>query len=159
MGDLLTHTDFTWGYRLQYPADWQKQPTSPTAIHFFSPLENPGDVFRDNVGVEIDETIVSLAEYVDFSINQVRTMAPNFQFGPRAATVLAGLPAEQFDMTGQLGPFIRNSRPEMLPVRYRIVAAKKEKRVLTLTFTAEARAFEKFLPSFEAMTQSMQLSG
>lgn len=158
MSQYLMHTDFAWGYRIQYPADWQKQPASLTSIHFYSPPENPGDVFRDYVSVSIDETIISLAEYMDFQLKRAQSMAPNVRFGPRTALTLANLPAEQIEMTGQLGPLLRNGRPEMLPIRCLIVAVKKEKCVVALTFMAESRAYEKFLPEFQAMLTSLELS-
>ena len=96
MENYLLHTDFTWGYQIKYPADWQKLAISPTLFGFFSPAESPNDIFQDHVRVSIDETIVSLREYIDFEISKLPSVAPTLQIGGRSALTGANLPAEQF---------------------------------------------------------------
>ena len=101
MENYLLHTDFTWGYQIKYPADWQKLAISPTLFGFFSPAESPNDIFQDHVRVSIDETIVSLREYIDFEISKLPSVAPTLQIGGRSALTVANLPAEQFEMERQ----------------------------------------------------------
>jgi hypothetical protein len=157
--NYLLHTDFTWGFRIKYPSDWRKVAISPTTIGFFSPPESPNDIFQDNVMVVVDETIVSLSEYVDFQVNKLTSVAPTVQIGRRSRVTAANLPAEQVEVSGQMGPCFRGNRPEMIPIRILTVCVMKGKRVYTVTYTAEARAYEKFMPQFRAMLESFELGG
>jgi hypothetical protein len=157
MENYLLHTDFTWGYRIKYPADWQKLAISPTVFGFFSPAESPNDIFRDNVRVDVDETIVSLREYIDFEISKSPSVAPTLQIGGRSALMVANLPAEQIEMSGQMVSGFRNGQPEMMPIRILTVCVMKGKRVYTVIYTAEARAYEKFMPQFRGMLESFEL--
>jgi len=157
MENYLLHTDFTWGYQIKYPADWQKLAISPSLFGFFSPAESPNDIFQDHVRVSIDETIVSLREYIDFEISKLPSVAPTLQIGGRSALTVANLPAEQFEMSGQIGPAFRNGKPDMMPIRILNVCVMKGKLVYTLTYIAEARAYEKFVPQFRAMLESFEL--
>jgi hypothetical protein len=157
MENYLVHRSLTWGFQIKHPADWDKLAISPTVFGFFSPAEGPNDIFRDNVNVSVDETIVTLREFMDFEISKLPSVAPSLQIGRRSGLTVANLPAEQVEMSGQMGPYLRQGQPEMMPIRILTVWVMKGRRVYTLTYTAEARAYEKFIPQFRAMLESFEL--
>jgi hypothetical protein len=154
--NYLLHTDFTWGFRIKYPGEWRKLAMSPISIGFFSPPESPNDVFQDNVTVSIDETTVGLGEFVDFELSKLRKLAPNLRLEKPSEVTLANLPAQEVEMSGKLGPYFRSGQAEMMPIGIVTVWVLKGKRVYSLTYTAEKRAYEKFMPQFRVMLDSFE---
>jgi hypothetical protein len=53
---------------------------------------------------------------------------------------------------------IRNNQPEMMLTQMTVVWVMKGKRIYRIEYTAEARAYAKFMPQFQAMLDSFELS-
>jgi hypothetical protein len=156
MKEFLTHTDFKNGYRIKYPAHWQKQALSPTMTGFFAPRESPADIFSENVNVGVEEASVTLDEQVDFQVTQMQ--AGNLQLIGRSEKRLADLPAQALEFRGQLGPVMKHGRIEMVAMQWLQVYVLKDKRVYCLTYTAEPLAYDKYMPQVQEMLASLELS-
>src|SRR6266702_3947202 len=102
MNECISHTDFTNGYRIKYPGDWEKQALTPTLTVFLAPRESPSDVFRENVNVSAEEIAVTLSQHVDLQVNMMQSTGWNFQLTDRSDTQLAGLPAQTLEFNGRL---------------------------------------------------------
>jgi hypothetical protein len=158
MENYLVHTDFSYGFRLKYPSDWRKLVLAPNVVGFLSPPESPTDIFQDNVVVNVGETNLSLREQVDSEMSQLPSLFPNWVSGQPYGVTVANLPAEQLQLAGQMGPDLRNNQPEMMPTQMTVVWVMKGKRIYRIEYTAEARAYAKFMPQFQAMLESFELS-
>ena len=158
MENYLVHTDFSYGFRLKYPSDWRKLVLAPNMVGFLSPPESPTDIFQDNVVVNVGETNLSLREQVDSEMSQVPSLFPNWASGQPYGVTVANLPAERLQLAGQMGPDLRNNQPEMMPTQMTVVWVIKGKRIYRIEYTAEARAYAKFMPQFQAMLESFELS-
>jgi hypothetical protein len=158
MENYLVHTDFSYGFRLKYPSDWRKLVLAPNMVGFLSPPESPTDIFQDNVVVNVGETNLSLREQVDSEMSQLPSLFPNWASGQPYGVTVANLPAERLQLAGQMGPDLRNNQPEMMLTQMTVVWVMKGKRIYRIEYTAEARAYAKFMPQFQAMLESFELS-
>jgi len=71
-------TEFT----IKYPADWRVDETGimGTKVIFFSPLESADDKFSENINIlvqDLTEHPMTLKEYTDLSVEQIKTLATN----------------------------------------------------------------------------------
>ena len=157
MPAFLNHTDFTNGYRINYPADWQRQVLSPTIICFFAPRENPTDIFFENVNINVLEMSVPLQQLVDMQIAQIQSV-PTSQMISRSAATIAGLAAEKIEFSGQLGPAMQNGQMQMLQMQWLSVFVPRDKKIFNFTYTAETRAYNKYLPLIQQMLSSLEFN-
>ena len=158
MENYLVHTDFSYGFRLKYPSDWRKLVLAPNEVCFLSPPESPTDIFQDNVVVNVGETNLSLREQVDSEMSQVPSVFPNWASRQPYGVTVANLPAQRLQLAGQMGPGLRNNQPEMMLTQMTVVWVMKGKRIYRIEYTAEARVYAKFMPQFQAMLESFELS-
>ncbi len=157
MAEFQVHMDFTNKYRIKYPADWQRQALSPTTTGFFAARENPADVFSENVNVSWEETPVSLVEYVDFQVGQLKAIS-KFQLISRDEIRLAGHPAQQIEIRGEVGPIMAGGQMQMVPLQWLCVCVLKDKRAYCITYSAEPRAYDKYMPQVQEMLDSLELA-
>ncbi len=158
MGEYLSHTDFVNGYRIKYPATWRKQSIAPTATGFFSSLEGPTDTFSDNVNVIVDETSLSLKDYVSTEIATMTAAGSTLKLGKRDETTAAGLPAIKLEFTGELGPLMKGGHSVTLPMQWLQIYVLKGKRMYCLTYTAENHSYDKYLQQVQEMVDSLELN-
>lgn len=157
MSDLLTHTDFTHKYRIKYPAAWTCNAISPTCTGFFSPRESPADPVAENVNVLVEEMPKSLEQWVEMQLAQMHAV-PGFQVGGVADCMVANLPARQISFSGPFGPFMANGTLTTIPLQWLSTCVIKDGRGYSITYTAEPRAYDKFMPQVQAMLDSLELS-
>jgi hypothetical protein len=157
MPEFHNHTDFTNGYRINYPADWQRQALSPAIMGFFAPRENPADVFSENVNVGIVDTPIPLEQYIDLQVAQMQSI-PGSRLISRSEISLSGLPAHKVEFSGQVGPIMLNGHVEMLPMQWLLAFVLKNKRVFIVTYTAEPRVYNKYMPIVQEMLNSLELN-
>lgn len=158
MEKFLSHTDFTNGYRIKYPAAWRKQSLAPTATGFFSSLEGSADMFSDNVNVLVDQAEVTLDEYVKNQIAMMTAAGSTLKLTKRTETRAAGLPAITLEFSGQLGPVMKEGQVVTLPMRWMQVYVLKDKRMYCVTYTAEPKSYDKYLEQVKEMVDSLELN-
>lgn len=160
MNNFQIHTDFMNGYRLGFPPDWEKQPLAPNAMAFLAPRESSADIFRENVNISMHEIAVTLAQHVDLQVNLMGS-APGAQLRllHRGDALVAGVPAQRLEFTGRLGPVMKpDGSAGFIPMQWLQVYALKGAKMYCFTYTAEDRAYQKFLPVVLEMLNSLELS-
>jgi hypothetical protein len=155
---MKSHMDFTNGYRINYPDDWQRQQLTPVVTGFFAPREGPADIFSENVNVAVGEAPGPLTQFVDAQVVQMQNSGGAVQLIGRTHSLVNGLPAEQIQFSGHMGPVLLRGQPEMVPMQWLQVYVQKNRRMYCLTYTAEPRAYELYMPQIQAMITSLELS-
>src|SRR4029453_2503292 len=154
---LCTPTSVT-AFGSSIPPTGASSSLRPTSSASLSPPESPTDIFQDNVVVNVGETNLSLREQVDSEMSQLPSVFPNWTSGQPYGVTVANLPAERLQLAGQMGPDLRNNQPEMMLTQMTVVWVMKGKRIYRIEYTAEGRAYAKFMPQFQAMLESFELS-
>jgi len=148
MTQFNQHIDFMNGYRIDYPVDWQCRQISPTQMGFYAPPENSVDAFSENVTVGMEYTPQSLDQYIEFQVAQMQTIG-GFQLISRNESYLANLPGQKLEFSGHMGP-------AMLQLLVAVIL--KNKLALIVTYTAQADAYNKYMPIVDAMLNSLKLN-
>jgi hypothetical protein len=97
---FLTYTNPIYGFRIQYPANWEKidfgqaieEDDRHIVVTFLSPSEDTLDRFREYLIIQVGKIMFnhSLGYYIDTQINSLKHSLPNFEIIESNATVLAG---------------------------------------------------------------------
>lgn len=152
---FLPYLNFNQGIRINYPAGWTSQEqTAPAgfAVGFVSPPEDLNDQFMENLNIFIESLPSGMtADQYAQGCMQGLGQSP-VQFLENGPATLAGRPAYRWIFTGALQfPGITLSGKSM---QY-VTAANSKGYVVT--YTAEMKKFDKFLPVIQQMIDSLEI--
>jgi eukaryotic-like serine/threonine-protein kinase len=155
--NLLTYQNSTFGIKLQYPSNWEKQEngtrqdTQTDIVTFLSPVINS----RANLDVSIDdisgEKGISLTQYANQNIADLNQSLPDAKLiaSNTNNVVIAGLPAYRMVYTSADGSTILKTME---------IGAMKGDKVYILTYEAAMQEYAKYLPVIQRMIDSFQIT-
>jgi hypothetical protein len=155
--NLLTYQNSTFGIKIQYPSNWEKQEngtrqdTQTDIVTFLSPVINS----RANLDVSIDdisgEKGISLTQYANQNIADLNQSLPDAKFiaSNTNNVVIAGLPAYRMVYTSADGSTILKTME---------IGAMKGDKVYILTYEAAMQEYAKYLPVIQRMIDSFQIT-
>ena len=111
--NFLTYSNSTYGIKIQYPSDWQKQEngtkqdTQTDIVTFYAPSNSNAnlDLSTDDIS---DEKGISLAQYASNSLTDLKQSLTNFKMSKSNNNHISGLPAYRIVYTS-------NQMATMLP--------------------------------------------
>jgi eukaryotic-like serine/threonine-protein kinase len=155
--NLLTYQNSTFGIKMQYPSNWEKQEngtrqdTQTDIVTFLSPVINS----RANLDVSIDdisgEKGISLTQYANQNIADLNQSLPDAKLiaSNTNNVVIAGLPAYRMVYTSADGSTILKTME---------IGAMKGDKVYILTYEAAMQEYAKYLPVIQRMIDSFQIT-
>ena len=155
--NLLTYQNSTFGIKLQYPSNWEKQEngtrqdTQTDIVTFLSPVINS----RANLDVSIDdisgEKGISLTQYANQNIADLNQSLPDAKLiaSNTNNVVIAGLPAYRMVYTSADGNTILKTME---------IGAMKGDKVYILTYEAAMQEYAKYLSVIQRMIDSFQIT-
>jgi hypothetical protein len=155
--NLLTYQNSTFGIKIQYPSNWEKQEngtrqdTQTDIVTFLSPVINS----RANLDVSIDdisgEKGISLTQYANQNIADLNQSLPDAKLiaSNTNNVVIAGLPAYRMVYTSADGSTILKTME---------IGAMKGDKVYILTYEAAMQEYAKYLPLIQRMIYSFQIT-
>jgi eukaryotic-like serine/threonine-protein kinase len=155
--NLLTYQNSTFGIKIQYPSNWEKQEngtrqdTQTDIVTFLSPVINS----RANLDVSIDdisgEKGISLTQYANQNIADLNQSLPDAKLiaSNTNNVVIAGLPAYRMVYTSADGSTILKTME---------IGAMKGDKVYILTYEAAMQEYAKYLPVIQRMIDSFQIT-
>jgi len=152
---FLPYLNFNQGIRINYPTGWTyREQSAPAgfAVGFISPREDLADQFCENLNIFIEPLPpgVTVDQYAQGCIQGMSQLP--VQFLENARATVAGRPAYRMVYTGPLQfPGITLSAKYL---QYLTVANSKGHVV---TYTAEMKKFDKFLPRIQQMCDSLEI--
>jgi serine/threonine-protein kinase len=147
----ITFKDSLGRYSLEYPANWE-QVYIQGATGFVSPFENDSDDFRENVNVMIQslKNPMTLAEYTAMSKKQYTDA-----YGPKAVISMKDTTFCGYNATKGVFAIMYGDKDIKLQQIWYI----KNNSAYLITFTAEPKTYEKYLPTAERITGSFKMGG
>lgn len=137
-------------YQVDYPTDWELNTSGlmGSKFYLFSPLDEPGDDFRENIGLIIQDLQgqkISMEEYVELSLNQLPQMLSELVIEKDEAV---SKDCHSLQYTFQQGNF---------HLRILQYVWLQEGSAYILTFTSEVDQFEKHLPTAQSILDSFEI--
>ena len=158
--NFLTYESSTYGFRIQYPADWDKiefsqgveEANRKIIVNFISPSEGPSDTFREYLIIEMG-SIGSLAQSsyqyaMSGYLGSIESL-PNFKLLESSTLSVANTPAQKLVYT--------YSNPEVGVTKTMDVLVTKNEKLYLLSFNSDADKYDKFLPTVQKIISSFQL--
>jgi hypothetical protein len=155
--NLLTYQNSTFGIKIQYPSNWEKQEngtrqdTQTDIVTFLSPVINS----RANLDVSIDdisgEKGISLTQYANQNIADLNQSLPDAKLiaSNTNNVAIAGLPAYRMVYTSADGNTILKTME---------IGAMKGDKVYILTYEAAMQEYAKYLSVIQRMIDSFQIT-
>jgi micrococcal nuclease len=135
----------TLGISIQYPSDWELLEESNDKLRF---IKQEGFVTADLNVENLDQSDVTLAEYTNTRVNELRTQRPSFQLLSSEPTIISNdIPAQKVVYT-----FEREEDGKTNKV-IRIWSINEDK-LYTLAYIAESSQYDRHLPTFQRMADS-----
>ena len=157
--NLLTYDSLLYGFRIQYPSDWEKIEFSDVQegnrkiiVNFVSPLESQSDNFREYFIIErglLKALTRSTDSSVDTYITSLKSL-PNFKLIESQALSLANNPAEKLVYSF--------SNPQVGVTKVMDTLIIKDDKLFLLSFNSDAATFNNYLPVIQKMLDSLSLS-
>ncbi len=155
--NFLTYDNTTYRIRIKYPSEWTKsEGISGLTVAFLSPIESSSDNFRENLNVIVGNFTQSMTldEYIDFSINQLKKEITDFSIIDSSATTLAGNPAHKIIFTGTISGKSGNQGQFL---KWMQVYTIKNNRSYVITYCAEVNKHSYFLDTIQKMINSFEI--
>jgi len=150
----MRFTSNEYNFSIEYPADWQvREGFMGSAAAFFTPTKTEADGFSDYLMVTVEDTspyLLSLDDYWNISVEQVRRVIPDANITDSAGTTLSGQEAEMIVFTGTQGSY---------RLKWLVVYTIREDRIYSLTYTAEEDNFKEYLSDMEDAISSFEING
>jgi len=155
--NLLTYQNSTFGIKIQYPSNWEKQEngtrqdTQTDIVTFLSPVINS----RANLDVSIDdisgEKGISLTQYANQNIADLNQSLPDAKLiaSNTNNVAIVGLPAYRMVYTSADGNTILKTME---------IGAMKGDKVYILTYEAAMQEYAKYLSVIQRMIDSFQIT-
>ena len=137
---------------LRYPSDWTKnEGVAGSVATFLAHKEAGKDSFSENVNVlvqDLSKQPMNLAEYTDFSVNQLKQMVHEIQIEKIEDAQLGGQPAKRIVYSG------KDTEGKMM--KYVQMWTIKDKKVYLIGYTAELLHFDKYASQAQEMMESFK---
>ena len=152
---LETYQNSSYGIRIQYPSDWEKQEngtkqdSQTNVVTFFPPASNASfDIAIDDI---TDEKGITISQYSGNSIDDLRQSAKDFKLVESSTTgvFLAGSPAYKLVYT---------STDQTTSLRTMEIGAIKDNKAFVVTYEAGAAEYDKYLPAIMGMISSFTIT-
>jgi hypothetical protein len=138
----------TLGVSIQYPSDWELLEESNDKLRF---IKQEGFVTADLNVEEIDQSDMTLREYTNTRVNELRTQRPSFQLLSSEPTMISNnIPAQKVVYT-----FEREEDGNTNKVM-RIWSINEDK-LYTLAYIADSSQYDRYLPAFQRMVDSFSI--
>jgi eukaryotic-like serine/threonine-protein kinase len=152
---LETYQNSSYGIRIQYPSDWEKQEngtkqdTQTNVVTFFPQASNASfDIAIDDI---TDEKGITISQYSGNSIDDLRQSAKDFKLVESNTTgvFLAGLPAYKLVYT---------STDQTNSLKTMEIGAIKDNKAFVVTYEAGTAEYDKYLPRILGMISSFTIT-
>jgi eukaryotic-like serine/threonine-protein kinase len=150
----ITYENPAYGVKMSYPAYLSKQEDlSGEIVFFLTPEDGATDAFPANLDIlvqNISSSPVSLEEFTNLSIVQMRGMVPDYNITDSRKATLSKEDAYLLSYTGTQG---------LLKLRWMSVYTIKNDTLYLITYTAGADKFQNYLPTVSKMLDSFEITG
>jgi hypothetical protein len=157
--NFLTYDSPIYGFKIQYPSDWQKIEFSEVEegnrkiiVNFVSPLGSPSDTFREYFIIErglLKVPTRSLDSSVDTYITSLKFL-PNFKLIESNMLSLANNPAEKLVYS--------YNNPLVGVTQTMDTLIIKHDKLFLLSFNSDAATYNNYLPIIQKMLDSLSFS-
>jgi eukaryotic-like serine/threonine-protein kinase len=156
--NLLTYQNSTFGIKIQYPSNWEKQEngtrqdTHTDLVTFTPPTINSNASLTVTVDDIADSPGTTLAQYASDEIGSLKQQYANNDFKmieSKSSIILAGLPAYRIVYT---------SVDQNTTTKDMEIGAIKGHKVYILTYEAGPNEYDKYLPIALKMIDSFQIT-
>ena len=138
------------GYIIEAPESWKaEEGTFGTDVIFFAPADGPDDTFRENMNVMVVplEVPVTREEFYGSSLRGLSHALTDFSLQKGQGTEVGGIPAYQIVYTHRIGD------TKAVVEQYLVMSGN---RAFIFTFTAAPDSYEKYLPVFNRIIESVR---
>ena len=158
---MLTYENSTYGIRMQYPSNWQKEENLSSGsdnnsmlvdvVKFISPTKNASDTSSESFDLKIDNISdikpITLAKYANNSIEDLRKDFDIIKLDRNAS--LSNNPAYKLVYTGV---------EEGVDLQAMLILTIKDDKAYIISYNAEPTKFSYYLPTLEKMIDSFQIT-
>jgi len=156
--NFLTYDSPIYGFKIQYPSDWEKiefsgveEGNRKIIVNFVSPLTGPSDTFREYFIIErgfVKMPTRSLDSSVNTYISSLKSL-PNFKLIESNMLSLATNPAEKL-------VYIYNN-PQVGVTKTMDTLIIKDDKLFLLSFNSDAATYNSYLPIIQKMLDSFSI--
>ncbi|HOS83622.1 MAG TPA: PsbP-related protein [Bacteroidales bacterium] len=134
---------------IRYPASWENIETESTVFLLIRPVEEVGQIFRENVNLIIDNRNgLNLQEFVGAAKVQLRTQLPNYK----------EISTDYIELGGkQYARIVYQHSTNNLPLQVAYYIYIHKNKAYNLTCSSTQSNFELYLPIFEKMISSFTI--
>ena len=157
--NLLTYDSPMYGFKIQYPSDWEKiefsgveEGNRKIIVNFVSPLTGPSDTFREYFIIErgfVKMPTRSLDSSVNTYISSLKSL-PNFKLIESNMLSLATNPAEKLVYS--------YNNPQVGVTKTMDTLIIKDDKLFLLSFNSDAATYNSYLPIIQKMLDSFSIS-
>ncbi|MFY9869757.1 MAG: PsbP-related protein [Candidatus Nitrosopolaris sp.] len=158
---MFTYENSTYGIRMQYPSNWQKEENVSSGsdnksmlvdvVKFISPTKNASDSSSESLDIKIDNISdiqpITLAKYANNSIEDLRKDFDIIKLDRNAS--LSNNPAYKLVYTGV---------EEGVNLQAMLILTIKGDKAYIISYNAEPTKFSYYLPTLEKMLNSFQIT-
>ena len=163
--NFKTYVNSTYDIKIQYPSNWEIDTYQGSegedivyAVDFDSPYENDSDRFPDSVSIDVERLSaknMELDKYAESIINYYRESFPSFNLiESNTNSTLAGYPAYGLTYTIIYSRFGEND----INIKTREIGTIVSDRAYYITYHAEARKYDNYLPIIQQMIDSFKIT-
>ena len=146
---FLPYENSTYGIRIQYPSYWIKQESQNQSSNLIVGFKSPPGTGIAYITIERGGHVpqnISLDQFSNATINDLRQSFPGFNLTESNSTTLAGIPAHKIVYTS-----LTQSGRELELMQ---VWTLKDARDFIITYGALSRDFSSYLPTIQKMIDS-----
>jgi eukaryotic-like serine/threonine-protein kinase len=157
--NFLTYDSPIYGFKIQYPSDWEKIEFSDVQegnrkiiVNFISPLGNPSDTFREYFIIErglVKVSTRSLDSSTNTYITSLKSL-PNFKLIESNRLSVANNQAEKLVYSYK--------NPQVGVTKTMDTLIIKDNKLFLFSFNSDAVTYNKYLPVIQKMLDSLSLS-
>lgn len=150
--NLSTYDNDSWGIKIQYPKNWQRQdienPITTEVVIFSSPKQNQQDNFQEHLTISVRKFSGTLKESQELFKKNVKNNLPGAQILKSDKATLAQKPANKLVFTGDDG----EKRLKNL-----LIWTLKGDKAYIITYTATVDEYDNFLQIANSMIESFEI--
>lgn len=151
VSDWQRHNNKEYGFSILLPRSWiMAKDSYPAALSVKSGVENKNDAFQENINVMVTDFSAAMELSTFFELNKDELMyrlkgIANIQQGD----IYAGLlPGKWLSFEGRM---------KDMNLKIMVAIWKKDKRIYTITCTAETKKFPAYAPIFTKIMKSLRI--
>jgi len=148
----LTYENSTYGITINYSSDWEKNENIPLNVITFVyyPEKNAlSSVALSIMVYDLSTQFITLEEYTQFSLDQLKQDIPNYNQVEATATVLAENPAEKVVYTGEMS---QNN------LKFMQIWTIKNNKIYLISYVAPVQLYSDSLSTVQKMIDSFEIS-